>query len=102
MNILEPQQPPQVGGSELNVQLCKMTDAEKSGALRFCKTCDDGDGYDVPRPMMKRLETLGLVIDKKFGRFEQTDLLLDIRDNLEAWALVHNAELSRRGREDEK
>ena len=39
---------------------------------------------------MKRLEALGLVIDKKFGRFEQTDLLLDIRDDLEAWALVHN------------
>ena len=41
--------------------------------------------------MMKRLETFGLVIDKKFGRFEQTELLLDVRDELEAWALVHNA-----------
>ncbi len=38
--------------------------------------------------MMKRLEVLGLVVDKKFGRFEQTDLLLDIRDALEAEVAV--------------
>ena len=68
-----------------------MSDEEKAAALRFCETCDDDEGYDVPRPMMKRLETRGLVIDKLFGRFEQTDLLLDVRDDLEAWALVHNA-----------
>lgn len=65
-----------------------MTDAEKKAALRFCDTCDDDEGYDVPRPMMKRLETLGLVIDKKFGRFEQTKLLLDVRDSIET--VVHN------------
>lgn len=57
-------------------------------AIRFCETCDDDEGYDVPRPMMKRLEVLGLVVDKKFGRFEQTDLLLDIRDALEAEVAV--------------
>lgn len=34
--------------------------------------------------MMKRLEALGLVVDKQFGRFEQTSLLLDIREALEA------------------
>jgi len=68
-----------------------MSADEKKAALRFCETCDDDEGYDVPRPMMKRLESLGLVIDKKFGRFGQTELLLDVRDDLEAWALVHNA-----------
>ena len=72
-----------------------MSDTEKVAALRFCETCDDDEGYDVPRQMMKRLETFGLVIDKKFGRFEQTELLLDVRDDLEAWALVHNAEIVR-------
>ena len=60
-----------------------MTNDEKKAAMRFCETCDDNEGYDVPRSMMKRLETLGLVIDKKFGRFEQTALLLEIRDVLE-------------------
>jgi len=69
-----------------------MSDVEKKAALRFCETCDDDEGYDVPRTMMKQLETLGLVIDKKFGRFGQTELLLDVRDDLEAWALVHNAQ----------
>lgn len=67
-----------------------MGDDEKAAALRFCETCDDGEGYDVPRQMMLKLAAHGLVIDKLFGRFEQTNLLLDIRDDLEAWALVHN------------
>ena len=71
-----------------------MSDAEKNAALRFCETCDDNEGYDIPRQMMKRFESLGLVIDKKFGRFEQTELLLDVRDDLEAWALGHNAEVT--------
>lgn len=70
-----------------------MTDVEKKAALRFCETCDDNEGYDVPRPLMKRLEALGLVIDKKFGRFEQTDLLLEIRDALEAWGMTSNERL---------
>lgn len=65
------------------VVLAAMSDEEKRAALRFCATCDDDEGYDVPRVMMKRLAGHGLVVDKKFGRFEQTELLLDIRDRLE-------------------
>ncbi len=61
-----------------------MSPEEVRAALRFCETCDDDEGYDVPRSMMKRLEALGLVVDKNFGRFEQTSLLLDIREALEA------------------
>lgn len=64
--------------------LSAMNPDEARAAIRFCETCDDGEGYDVPRPMMKRLEELGLVVDKKFGRFEQTLLLLDIRETLDA------------------
>lgn len=64
--------------------LAAMSEDEKQAALRFCDTCDDNEGYDVPRDMMKRLEALGLVKDKRFGRFEQTTLLLDIRDALQA------------------
>jgi hypothetical protein len=76
----------------LEVQMIEtMTDGEKKAALRFCDTCDDNEGYDVPRPMMKRLEALGLVIDKKFGRFEQTDTLLEIREALENWNMTSNA-----------
>lgn len=63
---------------------------EIAAAIRFCETCDDNEGYDIPRKMMKRLELNGLVIDKKFGRFEQTDLLVSIRDELTAF-LPYNA-----------
>ena len=61
-----------------------MSPEEVRAAVRFCETCDDDEGYDVPRAMMKQLEAFGLVVDKKFGRFEQTSLLLDIREALEA------------------
>lgn len=67
-----------------------MAPEEVRAALRFCATCDDNEEYDVPRAMMKRLEALGLVIDKKFGRFEQTTLLLDIREALEAETAAAN------------
>ena len=77
-----------------------ISDDEKMAALRFCETCDDGEGYDVPRQMMQQLAAHGLVIDKRFGRFEQTNLLLDIRDDLEEWALLHNAKLTGRPRDD--
>ena len=70
--------------------LHKMSPEEVRAAVRFCETCDDNEGYDVPRAMMKRLEALGLVADKRFGRFEQTVLLLEMRDRLEA-ELVANA-----------
>lgn len=71
---------------ELQQLMETMTEEEAAAALRFCETCDDNEGYDVPRKMMKRLEELGLVIDKKFGRFEQTDLLIDLRDALDVGA----------------
>lgn len=57
---------------------------EIRAATRFCENCDDNEGYDVPKPMMKRLAELGLVVDKKFGRYEQTTLLLDLREALAA------------------
>jgi hypothetical protein len=49
-----------------------LTDDEKKAALRFCETCEDGEGYDVPKPMMKRLAALGLVVYKGFGVYEGT------------------------------
>ncbi len=27
-----------------------VTDEEKKAALRFCETCEDGEGYDVQKP----------------------------------------------------
>jgi hypothetical protein len=74
---------PHGGQSHLTDLLDVMTDAEKSAALRFCETCDDDEDYDVPKPMMKRLAELGLVKSLGFGRYEQTDLLLEARSTLE-------------------
>ncbi len=35
---------------------------EERGALeRFNETCEDGEGYDVPKQMMKRLAEIGVV-----------------------------------------
>lgn len=52
-----------------------LTDEEKNAALRFCETCEDGEGYDVPKPMMKRLAELGLVVHKGGGWYEGTPAL---------------------------
>ena len=52
-----------------------LTDEEKKAALRFCETSGDGEGYDVPKPMMKRLAELGLVAHKGCGWYEGTPAL---------------------------
>lgn len=52
-----------------------LTDGEKKAALRFCETCEDGEGYDVPKTMMKRLAELGLVFHKGGGWYEGTPAL---------------------------
>ena len=69
--------------SEEDLLINSMTEGEIHAALRFCNLCDDNEGYDIPRKMMNRLAQLGLVEYKGFGYFEQTDLLLDIRDILQ-------------------
>jgi hypothetical protein len=53
----------------------QLTPEELEAALRFIDTCADGEDYDVPGPMMKRLAALGLVTPKPFGRYEGTPLL---------------------------
>lgn len=52
-----------------------LTDEEKKAALRFWETSEDGEGYDVPKPMMKRLAALGLVVHKGGGWYEGTPAL---------------------------
>jgi hypothetical protein len=52
-----------------------LTDDEKKAALRFCETCEDSEGYDVPKAMMKRLAELGLVVHKGGGWYEGTPAL---------------------------
>lgn len=58
--------------TELSIAI---TEEEKKAALRFCETSEDGEGYDVPKPMMKRLAELGLVTHKGRGWYEGTPAL---------------------------
>lgn len=62
-----------------------MSDAERAAARRFLETCDDNEGYDVPKAMMKRLRALGLVLHKGGGYYEGQQALLGIRDELDTW-----------------
>lgn len=39
----------------------QMSDQEVNALKRFVETCEDGEGYDVQKPMMQRLATYGLV-----------------------------------------
>lgn len=38
-----------------------LTDDEREAFERFNETCEDGEGYDVPKPMMKRLAEIGVI-----------------------------------------
>lgn len=75
--------------NDTNALLETISPEEAAAAVSFCETCDDDEGYMVPKAMMKRLTVLGLVIHKGFGYYEQTMLLLDARDALER--MVSNA-----------
>lgn len=52
-----------------------LTNEENKAALRFCETSEDGEGYDVSKPMMRRLAELGLVVHKGGGWYEGTPAL---------------------------
>ena len=38
-----------------------LTDDERKAFERFNETCEDGEGYDVPKTMMKRLAEIGVI-----------------------------------------
>lgn len=64
--------------------LGKLSEDELAAAMRFCETCEDGEGYDVPKPMMKRLAELGLVVYCHFGRYAGTPLLDRLQEEHES------------------
>lgn len=41
---------------------------------RFNETTDDGEGYDVPKEMMKRLADIGLLNNLSAGYYRATNL----------------------------
>lgn len=50
-----------------------ITARQERDILRFRDTCEDGQGYDVPKDRMKSLALLGLVRSVGFSRYEITD-----------------------------
>ena len=57
-----------------------ITEDERIAAIRFIETCEDGEGYDIPKPMMKRLAELGFVVHKGGGLYEGTLVLNQLKD----------------------
>lgn len=50
-----------------------LTEQQERDILRFYDTCEDGQGYDVPKERMKSLARLGLIRPTGFSRYEITD-----------------------------
>jgi hypothetical protein len=49
-----------------------LTADEREALERFHETWEDDKGYDVPKPMIKRLAKLGVVYSEGFGRYGMT------------------------------
>ena len=50
-----------------------LSDDELKALLRFNETCEDGEGYDVPKAMMQRLAVVGVVRRVTGNIYEATD-----------------------------
>ncbi len=51
-----------------------LLNAEELAALhRFQETCEDSEGYDVGKDMMKRLAAIGVIESKGFNRYQFTE-----------------------------
>ena len=49
-----------------------LSDDERKAFQRFYETWDDGEGYDVPKPMMKRLAQIGVIHHISRGLYDIT------------------------------
>ena len=57
---------------------------EINALIRFSETCEDGEGYDVPKGMMKSLAVIGL-IRRVSGNIYETTLIGDnLLENLKS------------------
>lgn len=52
----------------------KISEQQERDILRFRDTCEDDQGYDVPKDRMKSLARLGLIRPTGFSRYEITDV----------------------------
>lgn len=61
--------------------MAEYTDQELKDALRFMETCEDGEGYDVPKQRMNRLVELRLLTYCGRGYYEATDKLRELTND---------------------
>lgn len=54
------------------VPLVDLSPDELAAFNRFCECCEDDEGYDVSKGMMKKLSEIGLVRFAGFGRYTTT------------------------------
>jgi hypothetical protein len=50
-----------------------LTNDERKALERFTETCDDGEGYDVPKQIMQRLAQIGVVHHTSGGVYSTTE-----------------------------
>ena len=55
-----------------------MNTEEMKAFERFNETCEDGEGYDVPKEMMKRLADIGVINHLSAGHYRITEFGLSI------------------------
>ncbi len=60
-----------------------ITRDEVQALERFKETSDDGEGYDVPKPMMRKLSEIGLVYHTSRGIYGLTDFGHTVLETLE-------------------
>jgi hypothetical protein len=75
----QPNTPASLNEAVTRLPFAVMSD-ELAALHRFYETTEDGQDYDVPVPMMKRLATIGLVRRVTGNRYEFTDFGLSVRN----------------------
>ena len=58
-----------------------MTNDERAAFERFNETCEDGEGYDIPKQVMKRLAVIGVVHHASGGVYSMTEFGHWVLDN---------------------
>lgn len=69
------------GGSLGGTSLPELSMEERTALLRFVECCEDGQGYDVPKAMMKQLARKGALNHLSAGIYEMSEAgeaMLDI------------------------
>lgn len=60
----------------------KLNSEQIKAAIRYNACIEDGQEFDVSPELMEQLAELGLVADKGDGYFEQTDLMMSIKESI--------------------